>query len=282
MQFVNLLLNDVTYLLDEGLSKLIDINKLQKDLEANPPTDASTPPPPDRRDREQTLAAAERQATSYISLANETVSLLVRFTAFVPDAFVVPEVVDRLARMLNFNQVVLTGDKCKNLKVKDPAKYRFNPRHLLSAIVDIYLNLRTKQGFVIACARDGRSYRREVFEQTTFILRKYSLKPSSDIDAFQQFFNAVDKAKLEDEEGEEALGDIPDHFLGMTRRVASTDLDPLMYTIMDDPVILPTSKISIDRSTIKSHLLSDPTDPFNRSPLKIEDVVPGIPLRTHH
>ncbi len=48
-----------------------------------------------------------------------------------------------------------------------------------------------------------------------------------------------------------------------------------MYDLMKDPVILPTSKISIDRSTIRSHLLSDPNDPFNRSPLKIEDVIPG-------
>ena len=53
------------------------------------------------------------------------------------------------------------------------------------------------------------------------------------------------------------------------------DADPLMYDLMKDPVILPTSKISIDRSTIRSHLLSDPNDPFNRTPLKIEDVVPG-------
>jgi len=53
-------------------------------------------------------------------------------------------------------------------------------------------------------------------------------------------------------------------------------LDPLMYTLMEDPVILPTSKVSVDLATIKSHLLSDPTDPFNRSPLKIEDVVPGL------
>ncbi len=48
-----------------------------------------------------------------------------------------------------------------------------------------------------------------------------------------------------------------------------------MFTLMEDPVFLPTSKISIDRSTIRSHLLSDPNDPFNRAPLKIEDVVPG-------
>ena len=51
-----------------------------------------------------------------------------------------------------------------------------------------------------------------------------------------------------------------------------------MYTLMENPVILPTSKISIDLATIKSHLLSDPTDPFNRSPLKLEDVIPSSPL----
>lgn len=49
-----------------------------------------------------------------------------------------------------------------------------------------------------------------------------------------------------------------------------------MFEIMDDPVILPSSKISIDRSTLKSHLLSDPTDPFNRMPLTLDMVIDGI------
>jgi ubiquitin conjugation factor E4 B len=44
---------------------------------------------------------------------------------------------------------------------------------------------------------------------------------------------------------------------------------------MRDPVLLPSSKITIDRSTIKSHLLSDPTDPFNRMPLKLEECESG-------
>ena len=48
-----------------------------------------------------------------------------------------------------------------------------------------------------------------------------------------------------------------------------------MFTLMRDPVILPSSKVNIDRSTIKSHLLSDNKDPFNRSPLKLEDVIPS-------
>lgn len=42
---------------------------------------------------------------------------------------------------------------------------------------------------------------------------------------------------------------------------------------------LPTSKTVIDRSTIQSHLLSDPNDPFNRAPLKIEDVIPHTELK---
>ena len=149
-------------------------------------------------------------------------------------------------------------------------------------IVDIYLNLRTKQAFTIACARDGRSYRKEVFMKTSYILRKYSVKPPSEVEAFEKFVDAVELAKLQDEEGEEALGEIPDHFLGMSYPLSvMLNIDPLMYTIMENPVILPTSKISIDLATIKSHLLSDPTDPFNRSPLKIEDVIPSKISLTH-
>jgi ubiquitin conjugation factor E4 B len=48
---------------------------------------------------------------------------------------------------------------------------------------------------------------------------------------------------------------------------------------MEDPVILPSSKVTIDRATIRSHLLSDPNDPFNRAPLKIEEVIPS---KTQH
>lgn len=41
-------------------------------------------------------------------------------------------------------------------------------------------------------------------------------------------------------------------------------------------MILPSSKVTIDRQTIKIHLLSDPKDPFNREPLKLEDVIPSM------
>jgi len=52
-------------------------------------------------------------------------------------------------------------------------------------------------------------------------------------------------------------------------------VDALLYTVMKDPVTLPSSRAVVDRATIKSHLLSDVKDPFNRAPLKIEEVIPS-------
>lgn len=47
----------------------------------------------------------------------------------------------------------------------------------------------------------------------------------------------------------------------------------MMCEIMTDPVKLPLSGTVVDRLTIKKHLLSDKTDPFNRKPLKEEDLI---------
>lgn len=51
--------------------------------------------------------------------------------------------------------------------------------------------------------------------------------------------------------------------------------DPLMQTLMEDPVELP-SGVVMDRPTIVRHLLNDPTDPFTRQPLSEEQLKPGV------
>ena len=44
---------------------------------------------------------------------------------------------------------------------------------------------------------------------------------------------------------------------------------------MTDPVHLPTSGTIMDRAVITRHLLNSSTDPFNRSPLSMDQLVPG-------
>lgn len=282
VRFVALLLNDVTYLLDESLTKLGDIHRLQREIADNPaladvpldPQDASsTSNNEDNEDnashtRATSLASAERQAKSCMQLANKSVLLLKMFTSAVPKAFVLPEIVDRLAAMLNYNLAALVGPRCNELKVTDPEKYGFNPKNLLSDMSEVYVNLRFEEAFVKAVARDGRSFSPANIDRAIQILDKWGLQPVAVLERLQNFKAAAEQARQEEEEGELELGDVPDEFL-----------DPLMFTLMEEPVTLPSSKVVIDLGTIKSHLLSDPKDPFNRAPLKIEDVIPNTELK---
>ena len=50
--------------------------------------------------------------------------------------------------------------------------------------------------------------------------------------------------------------------------------DPLMDTLMENPVILPSGQV-MERAIIIRHLLNSQTDPFNRQPLKEEELIPG-------
>lgn len=50
--------------------------------------------------------------------------------------------------------------------------------------------------------------------------------------------------------------------------------DPLMGTLMTDPVVLPSGHI-VDRPVIMRHLLNTPTDPFTRQPLNESMLQPG-------
>jgi len=43
--------------------------------------------------------------------------------------------------MLNFNLKQLCGPKCKNLKVRNPEKYGWEPKKLLDDLTAIYTNL---------------------------------------------------------------------------------------------------------------------------------------------
>jgi ubiquitin conjugation factor E4 B len=261
---VNLLLNDATYVLDEALTKFPKIHDLQADLKQPPGTFT----PDELTKKQEDLSTAEGQAQSYMQLTNETVSMMKLFTETLSASFTMPEIVDRVAAMLDYTLETLAGPKSTNLKVENPEKYQFRPKVLLGEFVDIFLNLGVSEAFVEAVARDGRSYKPETFHSASRILNRYNLRAPEELQAWENLKARFEKAKELDDQAEEDLGEIPDEFL-----------DPIMASLMKDPVILPLSKQTVDRGTIRSHLLSDPHDPFNRSPLKIEDVVENTELK---
>jgi ubiquitin conjugation factor E4 B len=224
------MINDVTYLLDESLSELTQIHNIQAEMENA--TVWATQSVQHHREREQTLQQLERHASGYTTLGSSTVALLKDFTAETKAPFMMPEIVDRLAAMLDYNLDALVGPKCQELKVKDPAKYKFDPKALLSDILQVFLNLSKENEFLIAVAGDGRSYRKSLFDRAADIAQRKALKTEAEIEQLRQFVVKVEETKAT-LEAEEDLGEVPEEFLGKlkTSLIRSAELADSMREI---------------------------------------------------
>lgn len=266
VQFVNMITNDATFVLDESLTSLQKIHELSK--EVNDAAHMQSLSEEQRKEKTELLDDNKGKAKSYMSLTRETMETLILFTEALAESFAMKEIVTRLADMLDMNLALMVGPKSSNLKVDEADKYGFHPKALLSDIIKVYTNLARQQNFITAIARDERSYIPSNFDRAMNIMKDKALKSPDELRLWEKLCKDVAEAKAQDEQEEEDLGEIPDEFL-----------DPLMATLMTDPVILPMSKNTIDRATIQSHLLSSPMDPFNRAPMKIGDVIPDVELK---
>ena len=77
----------------------------------------------------------------------------------------------------------------------------------------------------------------------------------------QEFLLTLNRLSHDSKALMDVLGEIPIEFQ-----------DPISYDLMTDPVKLPSGTI-MDRKIIKQILLNHEQDPFNRSPLKYENLI---------
>ncbi|CAH9090875.1 unnamed protein product [Cuscuta europaea] len=268
LNFLNFLINDSIYLLDESLNKILEMKELEAEMSNRVEWDQRTPQ--ERQERTRLFHSQENIIRIDMKLANEDVSMLAFTSEQITAPFLLPEMVDRVASMLNYFLLQLVGPQRKSLSLKDPEKYEFRPKELLKQIVKIYVHLArgdTKNIFPTAITKDGRSYNEQLFSAAADVLRRIG----EDGRIIDEFMDLGAKAKVAESEAmdtEAALGDIPDEFL-----------DPIQYTLMRDPVILPSSKITVDMPVIQRHLLSDSSDPFNRSHLTVDMLIPNTELK---
>ncbi|KAI8872405.1 hypothetical protein GQ42DRAFT_161353 [Ramicandelaber brevisporus] len=267
VRYANLLMNDTTFLLDETMNCLGTINGIEREkADANHWASLTDR---EREEKDALMAQSEVRVKSDIELSCETLHQLCMLTEATPEPFLREEIVDRLAAMLDSNLASMAGPRMSNLRVSDPEKYKWRPRKFLSDILTIYINLARFPIFVQAVARDERSFNSSLFRRACTIASNYALKTHGELSIIANFLQTVEQNRADTAREEELLGeDIPEEFL-----------DPVMYTLMRDPVLLPTSNQTVDMATIKSHLLSDEKDPFNRMPLTIDMVQPNVELK---
>ncbi|KAM9445878.1 ubiquitin conjugation factor E4 B isoform 3-T3 [Clarias gariepinus] len=268
VRYINMLINDTTFLLDESLESLKRIHEIQEEMKNKEQWDQL--PREQQQSRQSQLTQDERVSRSYLALATETVDMFHILTKQVQKPFLRPELGPRLAAMLNYNLQQLCGPKCRDLKVENPEKYGFEPKKLLDQLTDIYLQLDCAR-FAKAIADDQRSYSRELFEEVISKMRKAGIKSTIAIEKFKLLSEKVEEIVARNSQSEMDYSDAPDEFK-----------DPLMDTLMTDPVQLPSGNI-MDRSIILRHLLNSPTDPFNRQPLteSMLESVPELKERIH-
>ncbi|KAL3614643.1 hypothetical protein CASFOL_041400 [Castilleja foliolosa] len=143
-------------------------------------------------------------------------ALLIPFTSDqITIPFLLPEMVERVASMLNYFLLQIVGPQRKSLSLKDPGKYEFRPKLLLKQIVNIYVNLArgdTKHIFPAAIIRDGCSYNEQLFDAAADVLRRIG----EDARFIHDFVELGKKAKIaasEAMDAEATLGDILHEFL---------------------------------------------------------------------
>ncbi|XP_052197991.1 probable ubiquitin conjugation factor E4 [Diospyros lotus] len=268
LNFLNFLINDSIYLLDESLNNILELKEMEAEMSNT--AEWERRPAQERQERTRLFHSRENLIRIDMKLANEDVSMLAFTSEQITAPFLLPEMVERVASMLNYFLLQLVGPQRRSLILKDPEKYEFRPKVLLKQIVNIYVHLArgdSENIFPAAITKDGRSYNKQLFSAAADVLRKIG----EDGRIIQEFIELGAKAQAaasEAMDAEAALGEIPDEFL-----------DPIQYTLMKDPVILPSSRITVDRPVIQRHLLSDSTDPFNRSHLTPDMLIPDTELK---
>uniref|UniRef100_A0A8C7Z192 Ubiquitin conjugation factor E4 A n=1 Tax=Oryzias sinensis TaxID=183150 RepID=A0A8C7Z192_9TELE len=265
LRFLNLLTNDAIFLLDEAIQYLSKIKVLQLERDRGEWEGLA---PDARREKESSLQMFGQLGRFHNIMSNETIGTLAFLTSEIRGIFVHPFLAERIISMLNYFLQHLVGPKMGALKVKDFSEFDFKPQQLVSDICTIYLNLGDKSNFFFSFVpKDGRSYSPTLFSQTLRVLKKIN-KPGDMIVAFGVLADKIKSHADRQQQEEETYADAPDEFL-----------DPIMSTLMMDPVLLPSSNVTVDRSTIARHLLSDQTDPFNRSPLTMDQIRPNVELK---
>jgi len=268
LRFIMLYLNDIIHFLDEAFKNLRDIKKYEDDMDQGV---LDTLPPQERNERQMNFQTNKRICQAFSMYLKTFYQMGAAITKVSPDFFMTEEIKEKFIVNLNYILDGLNGENATTLKVKNMKELEFDPKFLLETVVQIYLNFSDREEFIRGVSQDERSFRIELFYKTAQIMDKYSILGPDDMERFQELIRKLE-VKAEEKKKEDdfmaELKDIPDEFL-----------DPIMGEIMKDPVRLPSSQMIVDRITIIKHLLSDDTDPFNRSKLTKEMLEPVPDLK---
>jgi ubiquitin conjugation factor E4 B len=257
-RFINCLLNDTSHCLEEGISKLSEIKAYETKIGSG-----EHPSEEEQKNHEKN----QNICKANIQLSNECIWMVKQISDWAREAFNNEVFTARMASSLNFVLNKIVGPHCIELKVNKPSKYKFSPINLLSDLINIYTNLSSIDLFISAVAGDELFQIKNAQKASRILKKNRRHDESIGLNSFIDKITEISQSQETNEE-EKWFEEAPEDFLC-----------PIAYCFMKDPVKLPTSGNTVDRSTIKRILLNDEHDPFNRAPLTYAQVEDDIEMK---
>lgn len=293
-RFTNGLLNEANTLVASTLEKLGEIKKLQVQMTSLEWGQMNNE---QREEVVERLKEFENQCRSVAGLCLETLNM---FSYLTSDEIIRKPFLDHdilLSRLTSTVLSVLTnlvGPKSLEIKVDNMESLKFQPTVMLKEILSAILHFAEYPSFWKAIASDGYYGDGKQFKKAVETFKKLRLIEPGSIDDILLFnlVNEVDKEYHFSKRVEALVEDAPEEFL-----------DPILCTLMRDPVLLPSKNI-MDRESIIQHLLNNETgdilfhmyrilhgnlyiyiicvDPFNREHLTMDMVTPLPELKERY
>jgi hypothetical protein len=221
-----------------------------------------------KKEEESKFNQKDGEVRAQINLFNVSLRFLVSISKIL-QTFLLKNTISSLVLFLNYSIKYYASPLGNDLKLKNLSDYNFNPKFILGAILS-----------VVSAFHDSEEFLKAVVLEDNFEYANYSRaravvqnsgKIEIDNDDFNNFCDFVKLLKEKEKNIKELQindDDAPVEFF-----------DELSCVIMTDPVKLPQSKYIVDRSTIEKILLTNPTDPFTRTPLTKEMLIPCPELK---
>lgn len=252
------LLNDMMSLIDDCISKLKTIKKYQDSIHSQEITIFSL----QERVEQDAICQQHRQVIhASVKFLNQYYELIYILTSINKTCFLQEEQLEeKFVTSLNYTIAQIIGVNADTLSVQKMKELKFDVRQILRLVSLILLNYKSEDSILRKMVEDERSYDIKFYQNTVLLLLKENLINEDQIYSIQllmERWKVFSAEKKQEDDFIISLGEnIPEEFI-----------DPIMNTIMKEPVLLPTSNVIMDKATVLKHLIVDATDPFNRKDL---------------
>ncbi|XP_064597872.1 uncharacterized protein LOC135464377 [Liolophura sinensis] len=193
--FLGSILDTLLYMLHDSLARVANVRKLE--VTRDNEEEWSRLSFVERVEKEKILKAEEIAAKNFMLMANQTLDFVDLLTKAekVSACFTRIPLATRSASAISGFLQSLCGTKSKEFKVKDMAKYNFDPQSLLMKIVNVILRIAeqdssTKEGFVVAMATDA-DFSPPVLEKTLSVIARKNLVEEDSLNSFQKLIETM-------------------------------------------------------------------------------------------